>query len=333
MAWMAKWKNSIQGTTMSAFKLASQMIADANRAPQQHGSPIRWPAVGVPFAQKALVLFSRFHHAITSLRVIEDGASSKAHFAARDVACTNRQWMARFSSDGVPFHFLLTNHTPLPLTFQLDKVEKGETLTVNKINILHPFQTLKLDTDNATQTTFVFTSVKGRGGGTQSVRFGDTTGNSEATQFRLQVSNARDVKRRVSKDIELALCSSDEGSTRWECVTGANMLNLNVPPLKKRRGGHSPDGDKVGYGAHGREDADGDDSWEDDCAEGYSDDSWEDDCGSDEEEDDSASVEDDVLGKLTKGKLNIVETVVNNDIRSLKGTQSPVCRFGFSLIG
>ncbi len=45
------------------------------------------------------------------------------------------------------------------------------------------------------------------------------------------------------------------------------------------------------------------------------DDLWEDDCASDEEEDDRASVEDDVLGKL-----NVVETVVNNDIRKLKGT-------------
>ncbi len=112
--------------------------------------------------------------------------------------------------------------------------------------------------------------------------------------------------------MELAVCSNNDGSSRWECLSSANMLNLRVPQLKNQRGRHSRDGDQVEYKQAGY------------CS---------DDCASDEEDEDRASVEDDVLGKLTKGKLNFVETFVDNDIHKLKATLSPVCCFGLSLIG
>ncbi len=306
----------------AALNLIKKMTDDANRSllaqlqTKQRG-PLRLsPAVTIPLGRNALILKSQFDHPIASFQVIEEGLlCSTAEFAARDEKRTMNHWMARFPYDGTPFHFLITNHTPLPLTFQLEKVEKGLTSTVNKVNTLRPFECVELDTDDDTQSKFVFSCVKGWGGETQCVAFGDATGKSEATQFRLKVSNARDLKRQVIDDFELAFCSSEKGIARWECDSTMNMVIADVPPLKKMQGGGDGrpmmkmrrgvdvcDADQVGYGAHGREEADSD------------------------------SAKDDNLGKLTKGKFNFVHTVEVDDILTLQETLSPVCSFGFSLM-
>ncbi len=139
------------------------------------------------------------------------------------------RWMARFSSDGVTFHFLLTNLTPMPLFSHLWKAEGIQTSNMHKYNIIPPFESVKLDTDCSTEQTLMFRSVMGQDGMMQS----DRTGNSEATHFCLKVANGRDSKQQTTQAVEAGFRSTDM-LTAWECDTKTTMVDIDLPPWTKQ---------------------------------------------------------------------------------------------------
>ncbi len=219
---------------MTARQLANRLNAKAGHSKGPHS---RWSEdtlwnktrVNIGFVQPAMVLKSKYGYSIASFEVTESKGPYTARFTEADAAGMDEGWMARFSSDGVTFHFLLTNLTPMPLFSNLWKAEG-----MHKYKIIPPFESVKLDTDCSTEQRLMFRSVNGQDGTMQS----DRTGNRVATHFYLQVANGRDSKQQTTQAVEAGFCSTDT-LTAWECDTKTTMVDIDLPPRTKQSRCHS----------------------------------------------------------------------------------------------